>query len=425
MQNYRITDVSAIEIFNGIWEPTIKVNIHVDDIKGSSIAPTGQSTGKDEAKELRDGGSRYGGKGCQKAVSAACDELKNCLIGMDVRDQKKIDEAMKKLDGTANLSRIGANVTSAASCAVSVAAAAACGVPVYQYIEPTAHVLPVPMIDVISGSHYSFGASSEIQEFSILPVDADSFSEAMQISRELYEVLRNNIAESYGALGQCVDAAGSFAVPIKSCRGTLDFLMQALEQSGKADRFVLGMDCAASGWFDSERQVYRFEGAERTREEMLTYYKELVRDYPIATLEDPFDENDIEGFIRATKDLGIQIVGDDFFVTNPKIMRRKMQDGAANCLLWKYNQVGTLTDAFEAAEMARKADYGIMPSERSGESEDPILADLMVGLNAGQCKSGIPVRSENTAKYNRLLEIEKELAGEAEYLGRAVLKGSR
>lgn len=416
--NTKITDVRANEIFNGIWEPTLEVEILVGDmIKGTSIAPTGQSTGMYEAKEVRDGGERFQGKGCLCAVKNVETEIRNLLIGMDVTDQKKIDMAIKELDGTPDKSRLGSNATSAVSCAVMSAAAKTQRLPVYKYINKDACVLPIPMLDFISGSHYSFGASSEIQEFSVLPVGAESFHDAMEISKSLYNVLRNNIVEKYGALGQCVDAAGSFAIPVKSCRETLDFLMKAMDMSGLGHKFRIGMDCASSEWFDKDRKLYCFEGEYRTREEMLDYYKQLVADYPIVTLEDPFDENDVDGFAMATKELGIQIVGDDFYVTNTEVMKDKVAAGAGNCLLWKYNQVGTLTEAFEAASMALDNNMGLMPSERSGESEDDILADIIVGLNAGQCKSGIPVRSENTMKYNRMLKIERELGDRAIYGG--------
>lgn len=416
--NTKITDVRANEIFNGIWEPTLEVEILVGDmIKGTSIAPTGQSTGMYEAKEVRDGGERFQGKGCLCAVKNVETEIRNLLIGMDVTDQKKIDMAIKELDGTPDKSRLGSNATSAVSCAVMSAAAKTQRLPVYKYINKDACVLPIPMLDFISGSHYSFGASSEIQEFSVLPVGAESFHDAMEISKSLYNVLRNNIVEKYGALGQCVDAAGSFAIPVKSCRETLDFLMKAMDMSGLGHKFRIGMDCASSEWFDKDRKLYCFEGEYRTREEMLDYYKQLVADYPIVTLEDPFDENDVDGFAMATKELGIQIVGDDFYVTNTEVMKDKLAAGAGNCLLWKYNQVGTLTEAFEAASMALDNNMGLMPSERSGESEDDILADIIVGLNAGQCKSGIPVRSENTMKYNRMLKIERELGDRAIYGG--------
>lgn len=414
----KITNIKAREIFNGLWEPTLQVTVEVSGgITGTSAAPTGQSTGMYEAVELRDGGERLGGRGCLKAAAMVEGEIKERLVGMDVTDQRGIDMAMKDMDGTKNKSRLGGNSTSAVSAAVTAAAAKAAGLPVYKYVSKKAHVLPVPMIDMISGSHYSYGASSEIQEFSVLPVGAETFTEAMDISRQLYIALRDNIIKKFGPLGQCCDAAGSFAVPVKSCRETLDFLMLAVEGSGHADKFRLGMDCAASGWYDKEKGVYRFEGEERSAADMMSYYKGLISDYPIISLEDPFDENDVDGFAEATSKLGIQIVGDDFFVTNTEVMEAKMAQGAANTLLWKYNQVGTLTEAYAAAEMAVKNGYGLMPSGRSGECEDDILADLLVGMDAGQSKIGIPVRSENTAKYNRLLAIEKELGSDAVYSG--------
>lgn len=419
MEKYKITDITAREIFNGIWEPTIEVTVSVGDgISASSAAPTGQSVGMNEAKELRDGGSRFGGKGCRKAIIKAEGEIRNLLVGMDVTNQRSIDMAMKELDGTEDKSRLGANTIAAVSAAVTAAAAKCAGLPVYRYINGNAHVLPVPMMDLISGAHYSYGATSEIQEFSVLPAGAETFTEAMNITRNLYMVLRDEISDRFGALGKCVNAAGSFGVPIKTCRETLDFIMGAIDKSHAADKFYIGLDCAASHWFDRDRRLYIFEGKERTREEMLEYYKMIVREYPVISLEDPFDETDVTGFAEATKQLGIQIVGDDFFVTNPEIMKEKMEKGAANALLWKYNQIGTLSEAYDAAELAKRNGYGVMVSGRSGECEDNILADLIVGLNAGQSKCGICVRSENAAKYNRLIQIEQELKGNAVYAGK-------
>lgn len=419
MDSYKITNVSAREVYDGNWNPTIEVTVESGTAAGTSIAPTGQSTGINEAAEVRDGGERLNGMGCKKAVSNVETELKELLIGMDVTEQRTIDFAMKELDGTGNKARIGANAITATSAAVSAAAAKVLRLPLYRYINGNAHILPVPMIDLISGSHYAFGASSEIQEFSVLPIGADTFTEALEISRILYSKLRDNIVETYGALGQCVDAAGSFALPIKSCRETLDFLMKAITDAKMTDRFYIGMDCAASYWYDKEQKVYEFEGRQCSSREILAYFKTLVNDYPIITLEDPFDETDDQGFIMATKQLDTQIVGDDYFVTNPKIIKEKITMKAANALLLKYNQIGTLSEAYDAAELAMRSGYGVMVSERSGESEDTFVADLTVGLNAGQCKCGIPIRSENTAKYNRFLQIEAELKGNALYAGQS------
>lgn len=417
MSGYTITNVSAREVFNGLWIPTVEVTVEVGEKSGTAVAPMGQSTGTDEAAELRDGGERFDGMGCLKAVANIEQELRELLIGMDVTQQRHIDLSMNRLDGTANKGRLGANAIVATSAAVTVAAANATGMPLYRYISGNARVLPVPMMDYISGGHYSFGASSEIQEFSLLPVGAESFSEAMELARKVYFVLLDNVTEKFGTLAQCVNTSGSFSLPLRTCRESFDFLMRALEKSGLADRFRLGMDCAASQWYDKKTKLYRFEGEHRTREEMLDYYKQLVRDYPIVTIEDPFDETDTEGFVLATQELDIQVIGDDYFVTNPAIMKQKMPLGGANALLWKYNQIGTLSEAYDAAELAYRSGYGVMTSERSGESEDTLLADLTVGINAGQYKTGVCVRSENVSKFNRYIQIEKELGQYAVYAG--------
>lgn len=418
MNSFAITNVFAREIFNALWIPSVEVTVEAGGcVRASAIAPMGQSTGTDEAAEVRDGGDRFEGTGCLKAAANVEKELKPLLMGMDVTQQRVIDRAMSGLDGTGNKARLGANAIVATSAAVANAAAKAVGLPLYRYINSNARVLPVPLFSILDGGHYAFGFSSEIQEFNIFPVGAQSIAEAVALSRQVYFTLMENVSERFGPLAQCVNTAGSFSIPIRTCRETFDFLMRALEMSGVGDKFVLGMDCASSHWYDKEKKLYSFEGRLRTREEMLEYYKKLVREYPIVTMEDPFDETDVEGFVTATGELGIQIVGDDFFVTNPRIMKEKMPGGAANAVLWKYNQIGTLTEAFDAADLAYRSGYGVMTSERSGESEDFTLADLTVAINAGQLKTGVCIRSEHTAKYNRLMQIEKELGAEAVYAG--------
>ena len=414
---FKITDVKAREVFNCDWDPTIEAVVEVGGITGSSIAPTGQSTGMYEAAELRDGGDRFEGRGCHKAIANINTEIRQALIGMDVTDQKAIDQVMIELDGTPNKSRLGANATTAVSAAVTDAAAKATGLPLYKYMNDNAYVLPVPMLDFITGSHYAFGSSSEIQEFSVLPIKADTFEEALFMARTVYKTLAEIIVEKYGLYGLCTGSAGSYTLPLKSSREILQFLQAALDRSGLGEHFGIGMDCAASGWFNEEKAMYQFEGQLRSREEMLDFYKALIREFPIVTLEDPFDENDDEGFVRATRELGIQIVGDDYFVTNPAIFEKKSALGAATAMLWKYNQIGTISQAWEAAELAKSKGYTVMPSERSGESQDCLLADYTVALNAGCVKTGICVQSENVAKYNRLIQIERDLGEKSVYAG--------
>ena len=424
MKSYSITNVTACEVFNGNWTPTIEVTICVGkSVCESGIAPMGRSTGSNEAVEVRDRGLRYDGFGCLTAVNNIETILRDRLIGMDVTQQEAIDAAIIDLDGTSDKSRLGSNTITAVSAAVTAAAAKVTGLPIYKYIHKDAHVLPVPMMDFISGAHYSFGATSMIQEYGVLPIGASSFSQALEYLYRFYSSLRTILIKKYGALAQCVDAAGTFAVPIKKCRGNLDLLLLAAEKSGLSDKLVFGLDCAANTWYDRQSNLYCFEDERLNRTELLSVYKDLIKDYPIVSLEDPFAETDIDGFVLATKTLGIQIVGDDLFTTNPVIINAKAPLGAGNALLWKYNQIGTLTEAYKAATAAKKNGYSVMVSARSEENEDSIAADLAVALNAGQCKFGICIRTENVSKYNRLLVIEKQLGDEAVYPGRNVLNG--
>lgn len=363
------------------------------------------------------------GAGCLLAAQGVEEEIQKRLVGMDALRQEEIDGAMIELDGTADKRRLGANAIAAVSVAVARAAAAAHGLPFYRYLNPAARRLPVILFPMIAGGHYAGGLSSQVQEFNIIPLDAESFAESLLLAREVYGVLAGQVEKRFGPLARCTNAVGGFSLPLPGCRETLDFLLQALRAARLEHRFAIGLDCAASGWYDGERGLYRFEGEALDREALLQYYKKLVADYPIQSLEDPFDEEDMEGFARATAELGIQIVGDDLFVTTPARLREGIEKGAGNALLWKYNQVGTLTEAFAAARLARAHRYAVIPSERSGESEDAALADLCVALGAGQMK-GACVRSEHTAKINRLLQIEAELGGMAQYEGFAGQRGS-
>ncbi|MCI8649451.1 MAG: phosphopyruvate hydratase [Anaerotruncus sp.] len=418
MSQFQITNVTARQVFNTLWTPSVEATVEVDGrYIGRAIAPQGQSTGSLEAREVLDGGSRFGGIGCLQAVSNVNTEIRAALLGMDATNQRAIDQTMIALDGTPNKNRLGANAIVAVSAAVAYAAAAAVGLPLYRYLNQYAHILPVPLLSTIDGGHYAFGYSSEFQEFNLFPTGADTLSEALEICREVHFALGDLLAAEYGPLARLVNSAGGYSIACPSAKKTFDYMLKAIEQCGYSGRILLGADCAASHWYDPEMDRYRFEGKLRTREEMLEFYQSLVQEYPVVSLEDPFDENDIEGFAMATNTLGIQIVGDDFFVTNPQVLKAKLPANAANALLWKYNQIGTLTEAFEAAAIATGSGYGVMASERSGESEDTILSDLVVALNAGQIKTGTLNRTERVAKYNRLLEIEAELGANAIYAG--------
>lgn len=414
----KITDVRAREIFDCRWIPTVQVEIEVDGkTVGVGNAPIGKSTGSDEAFEIRDGGKRYSGKGCLTAVKNIETEIKDRLIGMDVTNQRAIDHAMMELDGTENKSRLGANAIIPVSVAAATAAAKHLGLPLYKYLNNNAHVMPVPLLDMLSGGLETDFSSIEIQEFCIFPVGAESFSEAMEIGHDVHYKLLDIMVKKYGPMASIVSLDGGFSCASMSIKENMDILVEAVEKAGYSDKVKFGFDMAATHWYDKKTKLYTLEGKKRTTDEVLEIYKDLVKNYPILTMEDPFDETDVAGFVRATQELGIQIVGDDFFVTNPKILKAKMATGAANAMLWKYNQIGTLTQAFDAAQIAFRNGYGVMVSERNGETEDSTLSDLVVALDGGQVKTGNVNRSERVAKYNRLLQIEKELGSEAVYAG--------
>lgn len=414
----KITDVRAREIFDCRWIPTVQVEIEVDGkTVGVGNAPIGKSTGSDEAFEIRDGGKRYSGKGCLTAVKNIETEIKDRLIGMDVTNQRAIDHAMMELDGTENKSRLGANAIIPVSVPAATAAAKHLGMPLYKYLNNNAHVMPVPLLDMLSGGLETDFSSIEIQEFCIFPVGAESFSEAMEIGHDVHYKLLEIMVKKYGQMASIVSLDGGFSCASMSIKENMDILVEAVEKAGYSDKVKFGFDMAATHWYDKKTKLYTLEGKKRTTDEVLEIYKDLVKNYPILTMEDPFDETDVAGFVRATQELGIQIVGDDFFVTNPKILKAKMATGAANAMLWKYNQIGTLTQAFDAAQIAFRNGYGVMVSERNGETEDSTLSDLVVALDGGQVKTGNVNRSERVAKYNRLLQIEKELGSEAVYAG--------
>jgi len=388
-----------------------------NEIIGQADAPAGRSTGSKEARELRDGEKRFNGLGVEKAVNNIHKMIAPALIGMDVTEQRKIDYRMIELDGTKNKENLGGNAIIPVSLACARAAAKAINIPLYRYINPNAHILPVPLLNLINGGKLTSN-DFDFQEVCIFPIGANSFKEAMEIGYAVNEALRTIIVENYGKIAANVGDEGGFAPPIVEVREAMDHLVNAVELSGFADKIVYGFDCAATHFYHNETKLYHLEGNELTTSEMIDFYKDLIKSYPIATIEDPFDENDVEGFIRATKELGIQIIGDDFFCTNPTLIKERSALGGANALLWKFNQIGTLSEALDAAQIAFRNNMSVMVSERSGETEDSILADFTVGLNAGQIKTGAGVRSERTSKYNRLLQIEEELGSTAKYAGK-------
>lgn len=417
MSRYKITKISAYEILDCRWTPTIRVEVIVNnEFVGQADAPVGRSTGSNEAKELRDGEERYNGLGVTKAIKNINEIIAPELIGMDVTEQRKIDYKMIEIDGTKNKERLGGNAIIAVSLACARAASVAINIPLYRYINPNAHILPVPLLNLINGGRLTSN-DLNIQEVCIFPIGANSFKEAMEIGYAVNEKLRIIIIDNYGKIAANVGDEGGFAPPIIKIREAMNHLVRAVEQSGFKNKIVYGFDCAATHFYDVNTKLYSLEGEKMSTNELLDFYKQLLKEYPIVTLEDPFAESDIEGFLRATKELGIQIVGDDFFCTNPDLIKERAKSGCANALLWKFNQVGTLSEALDAASIAYRNKFGIMVSERSGETEDPILADFTVALNAGQIKTGAGVRSERTSKYNRLLKIENDLGNIAKYAG--------
>lgn len=419
MRGVHIDAIKAREIIDCRSFPTVQVDVWCDGgLMGRADVPAGRSTGSHEAHELRDGDEdRYRGLGVQKAVANVNDVIGPALMGRDVRDQRKIDIAMIEMDGTPNKKRLGANAILGVSLAVARAAANACGISLYRYLNPNGHVLPVPFMNLLNGGKLTFNYL-EIQEFIMIPVGAGSFRDALQMTTAVNLVLRDLVVEKYGILAVNTGDEGGYATPMRGVYEPLEFLSKAVERAGYADDVVYAMDCASTHWYDRKKRVYELDGKTYDRDALIGLYKELKEKFPIVSLEDPLDEEDFEGYAQITRELDIQIIGDDLFVTNVERLRQGVEKGAANALLFKVNQVGTLSEALDAAEFAYRHHYGVQVSERSGETEDPLIADLVVALNSGQIKTGAPVRGERTAKYNRLLQIEEELETAAQYAGR-------
>jgi enolase len=413
-----IEAVQAREILDSRGNPTVEVEVLLDDgtIARAGV-PSGASTGQFEAVELRDGGDRYGGKGVTKAVTAVNDEIADELLGHAPDEQRIIDRALIDLDGTPDKSRIGANAILGASLAVARAAAAEAGLPLFRYIGgPNAHVLPVPMMNILNGGAHA-DSNVDIQEFMIAPFGAPTFSEAVRWGAEVYHSLKS-VLKAHG-LGTGVGDEGGFAPNLDSNRAALDLIVEAIEKAGytPGTDIALALDVAATEFFNDG--VYTFEGRSRSSEDMAAYYAELVEAYPLVSIEDPLDEEDWEGWKKLTAQLGdkVQLVGDDLFVTNPERLQRGILADTANSLLVKVNQIGTLTETLDAVALAQRSGYTAMISHRSGETEDTTIADIAVATNAGQIKTGAPARSERVAKYNQLLRIEEELDDAAVYAG--------
>lgn len=415
-----IMHVFAREIMDSRGNPTVEAEVFLDDgSHGVAGVPSGASTGVHEAHELRDGGDRYLGKGVLKAVENVNEEIGDELAGLEADDQRLIDEAMIKLDGTDNKSRLGANAILGVSMAVAKAAADSAGLPLFRYIGgPNAHVLPVPMMNIINGGAHA-DSGVDVQEFMIAPIGFDSFSEALRAGAEVYHALKSVIKDQ--GLSTGLGDEGGFAPSVDSTKAALDLIVEAIKKAGfePGKDIALALDVASSEFFKDGK--YHFEGGEHTAEEMANVYAELVDEYPIVSIEDPLQEDDWDGYVALTAQIGdkVQIVGDDFFVTNPTRLKEGIAKKAANSILVKVNQIGTLTETFDAVDMAHRAGYTSMMSHRSGETEDTTIADLAVALNCGQIKTGAPARSDRVAKYNQLLRIEQLLGDAGVYAGRS------
>ncbi len=424
--DFTIVSVRGRWILDSRGNPTVEAEI-VTAAGGFGVAavPAGASKGTYEALELRDGDKRFHGKGVEKAVRNINEIIAKELIGLDCRRQREIDRIMISLDGTPNKSRLGANAILAVSLAVAKAAADTYGLPLFAYLGGSmARVMPVPLMNIINGGKHA-GNKLRIQEFMIAPVGANSFGEALRIGCEVYHSLKQYLAEKYGKQAINVGDEGGFAPPMEQSRQALDALMEAIRRAGyePGRDVVLALDAAATDFYDPKTGTYEVDGRRLTREELLNYYAELVEEYPIVSIEDPFQEEDFDAFKLITEKLkGIQIVGDDLFVTNVERLSKGIEMGAANALLLKVNQIGTLSEAMDAAFKASRNGYNVIVSHRSGETEDVTIAHLAVALNCGQIKTGAPARGERTAKYNELLRIEEYLGDEAVYPGEKVFK---
>lgn len=421
----KITDIRAREIVDCRGWPTVQADVYVDGVlAGRADVPAGRSTGLHEAFVLTDGDpKRYRGLGVRKAVANVEGQIREALVGLDVAEQRKIDQTMIELDGTPNKKRLGANAILGVSLAVARAGAATAGMPLYRYLNPFGHVLPVPLMNFLNGGKLTAN-ELEIQEFIIMPVGADSYAHALQMTTEINEQLRELVIAKYGILATNTGDEGGFATPMKGIWEPFEFLQKATELAGYRVGFgedvVYALDCASSHWHDKATGLYTLDGKSYERDGLIDLYKQVAAKYPLASIEDPLDEEDFEGFVKVTRELPqTQIVGDDLFVTNVERLRLGVGRGAANAMLFKVNQIGTLSQAFESAEFAYRHGYGVQVSERSGETEDGLISDLVVALNSGQIKTGMPIRGERTAKHNRLLQIEGELGATAQYAGHA------
>ena len=414
-----IKSVHAREILDSRGNPTVEVEVELDDKTiGRAAVPSGASTGAFEAAELRDGGVRYLGKGVQTAVNNVNNKIAPVVIGLNAQAQRDLDAKMIELDGSKNKSNLGANAILGVSLATARAVALSKNQSLFKYLGgPEAKTLPVPMMNILNGGAHA-DTNVDIQEFMIAPIGAENFKESLRWGAEIYHSLKSVLKKK--GLATSIGDEGGFAPNLESNRAALDLILVAIESAGfkAGSEIALAMDVAATEFFTDGK--YKFEGKQLTSDQMIDYYSELVQSYPLVSIEDPLDEDDWSGWAKLTANLGekIQIVGDDLFVTNPERLQRGIDSKAANALLVKVNQIGSLTETIDAVNLAHKNNYKSMMSHRSGETEDTTIADLAVALNCGQIKTGAPARSERVAKYNQLLRIEEELGSSAVYAGR-------
>ena len=414
-----IEALGAREILDSRGNPTVEVEVLLEDGTAARAAvPSGASTGAFEAVELRDGGKRYLGKGVEKAIKNVNEVIAPEVVGLDAQDQRLVDQTMIELDGTKNKAKLGANAILGVSLAVAKASAEHADLSLFKYVGGNnAHVLPVPMMNILNGGAHA-DTNVDIQEFMVAPIGAESFKESLRWGAEIYHSLKSVLKKR--GLATSIGDEGGFAPNLDSNRAALDLILEAVEGAGfkPGKEIALAMDVAATEFYENGK--YSFEGKQLTAAEMIAYYSSLVSSYPLVSIEDPLNEDDWAGWAAITKELGakVQLVGDDLFVTNPERLAKGIAADTANALLVKVNQIGSLTETLDAVEMAHRAGYRSMMSHRSGETEDVTIADLAVATNCGQIKTGAPARSERVAKYNQLLRIEDELADGARYAGR-------
>ena len=423
-----IIDIHAREILDSRGNPTVEVDVTLEDgILGRASVPSGASTGAHEAAEKRDADKkRYNGKGVLNAVAAVNGELADALVGYDVTEQASIDAAMIEMDGTPNKSRLGANAILGISLACAKAAADFCNLSLYRYVGgPTAKIIPVPMMNIINGGEHADNPI-DIQEFMIMPVSAENIKDAVRIGSEIFHTLKNELKNANLSTG--IGDEGGFAPNIKSTREAIDFILNSVGKAGYSagKDIFLALDCASTEYYRENKYVFKGEGREFSSTENIAYLESLVNDYPIISIEDGMAEDDWEGWVALTETIGdkVQLVGDDLFVTNPLRLKMGIDKKAANSMLVKVNQIGTLSETLNAVEIAHRANFTNVMSHRSGETEDATIADLAVATNCGQIKTGSLARSDRLAKYNQLIRIEEELGATAVYAGRSILKSN-